>query len=47
MEIEKEKLEKLIRCFYDVCSMCNELDVYEHEEMDEDLQEMKSKLKKR
>jgi hypothetical protein len=36
--ISKKKLQKLIDNFYDVCSLCDELDIYEHEELDESMQ---------
>lgn len=43
MEIktEKEKLQKLLDNFYEACSLCDECDIYEHEELDESMQEMK------
>jgi hypothetical protein len=40
--ISKEILQELLSNFYEVCSLCNELDIYEHEELDESLQQMKS-----
>jgi hypothetical protein len=40
MEIEKEKVQQLLDNFYRVCSMCDELDIYEHDSMDESMQEM-------
>lgn len=39
--VDKEKLQKLISCFRDVCSLCNELNIYEHEELAESMKEMK------
>jgi hypothetical protein len=39
--VDKEKLQKLISCFRDVCSLCDELDIYEHKELDESMKEMK------
>lgn len=39
--IEKEKLQQLISNFYRVCSLCDELNIYEFEEGDEAMQEMK------
>jgi len=39
--ISIDKLQELIDNFHHVCSMCDELDIYEHEEMDNDMQEMK------
>ena len=40
IEIEKEKLQQLLDNFYELCSICDELDIYEHKEMDESMQEM-------
>lgn len=39
--VSKELLEKLLGNFYQVCSMCDELDIYEHDELDNSMQEMK------
>lgn len=39
--IEKEKLQQLISNFYEVCSLCDEMDIYEFEEGDAAMQEMK------
>lgn len=39
--IEKAKLQKLLDNFNRVCSMCDELNIYERDEMDESMQEMK------
>ena len=39
--IRKEKLQKLLDNFYEVCSLCDEMDIYEFEEGDEAMQEMK------
>lgn len=39
--ISKEKLQKLLDNFYEVCSLCDEMDIYEFEEGDEAMQEMK------
>lgn len=41
IEIEKEKLQQLLDNFYEACALCDELDIYEHGEMDESMQEMK------
>ena len=38
MEIEREKLQKLVDHFYEVCGVCEELDVYEDDMLDEILQ---------
>lgn len=46
IEIEKEKLQKLLNNFYEVCSLCDECDIYEHDELDESMQEMKVWTKK-
>lgn len=40
--IEKEKLQKLVSNFYEVCSLCDEMDIYEFEEGDTSMQEMKT-----
>ena len=39
--IEKEKLQKLVTSFYGVCSLCDELNIYEFQEGDGHMQEMK------
>lgn len=38
----KEKLQKLLDNFFEVCSYCDELNIYEFPEADEDMQEMKN-----
>ena len=38
VEIGRHQLQKLVDNFYSVCSMCDELDIYEHEELDESMQ---------
>ena len=40
--IEKEKLQKLVDNFFEACGLCDELNIYESEELDESMQEMKS-----
>jgi len=40
--ISKKKLQKLLNNFFEVCSLCDELDIYEHEELDESMQEMET-----
>jgi hypothetical protein len=40
--ISKKKLQKLLDNFYEVCSLCDEMDIYEFEEGDESMQKMKS-----
>jgi len=44
--IEKEKLQKLINNFFEVCCLCNEMDIYESEELDNSMQEMKQWVEK-
>lgn len=39
--IEREKLQKLVKTFYAVCGLCDEMDIYEFEEGDSSMQEMK------
>jgi hypothetical protein len=41
VQIEKEKLQQLIDNFFSVCSLCDEMNIYEFEEGDEAMQEMK------
>jgi hypothetical protein len=43
--IEREKLQQLLNNFYDVCSLCVDLNIYEHEELDNSMQEMKEWVK--
>jgi hypothetical protein len=45
--IEKKRLQKLLDNFYEVCSFCDELDIYEHEELDEDMQKMEKWVKQK
>lgn len=42
IEVEESKLKKLVKYFNDVASLCDELDIYEHRELDKDLQKMKT-----
>jgi nitrate/TMAO reductase-like tetraheme cytochrome c subunit len=39
--ISKETLQKLLDNFYEACALCDEMDIYEFEEGDESMQEMK------
>jgi hypothetical protein len=39
--ISKTKLQELLDNFYEVCCLCDECDIYEHEGLDESMQEMK------
>lgn len=40
--IEKEKLQQLINHFYETCGLCEELNIYESDELDNSMQKMKS-----
>jgi hypothetical protein len=44
--VEQSKLQKLVDYFYEVCSLCDEMDIYEFEEGDESMQEMKAWVNK-
>lgn len=37
--ISRETLQKLLDNLYEVCSICDELDIYEHSRLDEAMQE--------
>jgi hypothetical protein len=39
--IKKETLQQLLANFYEACSLADEMDIYEWEEGDEGMQEMK------
>lgn len=39
--VEQEKVKQLVEYFNEACSLCDELDIYEHDELDESMQEMK------
>lgn len=41
IEIDESTLQQLVSNFYKVCSLCDELDIYEWEEGDDSMQEMK------
>jgi uncharacterized protein YutD len=43
--IEREKIQKLLDYFYEVCELCDELFIYEQEELDDSMQEMKKWVK--
>jgi hypothetical protein len=45
--IEKKDLQKLLDNFYEVCNLCDEMDIYEFEEGDESMQKMKSWAEKK
>lgn len=38
--IPVKDLKKLVENFFEVCSVCDELDIYEHESMDKHVQKM-------
>lgn len=40
--IKKETLQELLSNFYNACSLCDEMNIYEFPEGDENMQEMKS-----
>ena len=40
--IEKANLQKLLDNFYAACSLCDEMNIYEFEEGDQHMQEMKA-----
>jgi hypothetical protein len=40
--IKKETLQQLLDNFYEACSLADEMDIYEWEEGDEGMQEMKN-----
>ncbi len=40
IEINKKNLQKLVNYFYEACSLCDEMDIYEFEEGDNSMQEM-------
>ena len=40
--ISRETLQKLLDNFYEVCNLADEMDIYEFQEGDESMQEMKS-----
>ena len=39
--VKKETLQKLVSNFYEVCSLADELNIYEFPEGDEEMQKMK------
>ena len=41
VKISKETLQKLLDNFYEACNLADEMDIYEWEEGDETIQEMK------
>jgi hypothetical protein len=40
--IKKETLQELVDNFYEVCNLADECDIYEHDSLDESMQEMKT-----
>lgn len=41
IKIEQEKIQQLLDNFFEVCQLCDACDIYEHEELDIYMQEMK------
>jgi hypothetical protein len=39
--VKKETLQKLVSNFYEVCSLADQMDIYEFPEGDEEMQKMK------
>jgi hypothetical protein len=39
--LDKDKLQKLLDNFYEVCALCDECDIYEHNDLDDSMQSMK------
>ena len=39
--VSKEKLQQLLDNFFEVCSLCDEMNIYEFEEGDKSMQDMK------
>jgi hypothetical protein len=45
--VKKGTLQQLLDNFYEVCSLADEMDIYEFEEADESMQEMKEWTEKK
>lgn len=45
--IKKETLEQLLSNFYEACSLCDEMDIYEFPKCDAAMQEMKDWAEKK
>lgn len=45
--VKKETLQELVDNFYEVCDLCNELDVHEHEGLNEKMEQMSSWVTKK
>lgn len=45
MEIERDKVQKLLDNFWWLCGMCDELNIYEWEDADQQMQKMKEWVK--
>jgi hypothetical protein len=43
--VKRKKLQQLIDNFFEVCSLCDEMNIYEFKEGDEAMQEMKEWVK--
>lgn len=44
--VDKKKLQKLVDYFFEACSLCDEMDIYENEEGDNEMQKMKEWVEK-
>ena len=42
LTIKEKNLQKLVNNFYEVCSLCDEMDIYEFDEGDKFMQKMKA-----
>jgi len=47
VKIKREDLQKLVDNFFETCSMCDELNIYEYHEADIDMQEKKEWVSKK
>ena len=46
IEVPEEKLQTLVSNFFEVCALCDEMNIYEFEEGDKAMQEMKEWVEK-
>jgi len=47
VNIKRKDLQKLVDNFFEACSLCDELNIYEFEEGDASMQEMKEWVEKK
>jgi len=47
VKVKREDLQKLVDNFFETCSMCDELNIYEWEEADEEMQKNKEWVEKK